>query len=104
MNLVKFYLPPQQNCSLKFMQAILNGKKDALLQEEVDIISVPTFPELSVSNLLEKIVDNDEIMKFLPDKNEKARIDKTWLWHVVNHFNPAFVAKAKEAATKSRIA
>lgn len=84
------------------MQQILNGKKEVLLQEEVTKLAIPCYPELNVKNLMEKCKKDQEVLKYLPDINEKRPCEKAFVWHILNHFYPGFVKVAISQAQKAR--
>ena len=85
------------------MQQILNGKKEVLLKSEVNSVKIPTFPELSVERLLEKVEGHSVITSHLPDVGEKKSVDKAFLWHILNYFSPKFVEQATQEANKLRM-
>ena len=54
----------------------------------VEAVFTPSYPELSVENLLKKMKDEVDVLAHIPDLNEKRKVDKNFIWHVVNHFHP----------------
>ena len=46
--LVEIFLPREKVTSLKFMQQLLKGEKQYLLESQIARIAVPYYPELSI--------------------------------------------------------
>ena len=85
------------------MQQILSGQKECLLTSQVNHITVPYFPELSIDALISKANDDPRIKKHLPDPIEKKKPNKEFVWHVINYFQPDFIKQAISDATKARL-
>ena len=100
---VKIFLSKETVCSLRFMQQLLKGEKEYLLQSQVVQIAVPWFPELSIEALITKGENDPRIAKHIPDTTEKKKPNKDFVWHVINYFQPELIAQAIEDATKARI-
>ena len=49
-------------------------------------VNVPTFPELSVAQILTKAQADVRIVDHFPDNTEKKQPNKEFVWHVINHF------------------
>ena len=63
---------------------------------------MPWFPELSIDTLISKGENDPRIAKHLPDTTEKKKPNKDFVWHVINYFQPEFIAQAIQDATKAR--
>ena len=54
---------------MQFLQDILSGKKNALMQKDVPSFKVPHWPELSVKECYPKAIKNlPDLAAHLPDK------------------------------------
>ena len=58
------------------MQQLLSGDKQYFLASEVKGMIIPTFPELSVAQLLLKSQSDIRIVNHLPDSTEKKKPNK----------------------------
>ena len=65
------------------MQGILNGSKSYFLNSEISRVAMPSYPELGVDQLMKKCKDRLEILKYLPDIEEKRKVEKLFLWHIL---------------------
>jgi hypothetical protein len=50
---------------MEFLEDILCGKKQFILQQNIVTIKVPTCPELTVDKVLQQVKQHREIMKYL---------------------------------------
>ena len=100
--LVNIFLPSKNRCSLRFMQGILNGKKEYFVSSEIQKVFIPNYPELSVAKLIEKASQHPQVMRYLPDREEKRKIEKEFVWHVLQKVAPDFVKQAITEAQKHR--
>ena len=101
---VELYLPPEPRCSLAFMQEVLKGSRKAISVSDVKRCSIPFYPELSVKNLMAKCTARPDILCYFPDPKEKKALEKEFVWHVLRHLAPEFIASAIKAAQTSRAA
>jgi hypothetical protein len=52
------------------MRDILSGEKQALKQNEAIILEVPAYPELSVKNLYDDAMTDEDLYKYLPSRKQ----------------------------------
>ncbi len=64
------FLPPKERTSLSFLQQVLSGEKELLMDEEVKRLKIPKWPELNVKALMPEVIKNAEVYKYLPDWKE----------------------------------
>ena len=82
-----------------FLRQILNEEKMLIKNEELKTITVPKFDELSVVNLLPKVKDNLEIMKYLPDRLPKNKtISREYFFNILATKYPEFLNHCIEHA------
>ena len=84
--LVEIFLPTEKVTSLRFMQQLLKGEKQYLVESQVSRIAVPYYPELSVQALIDRVSEDPRISMHLPDCEEKKKPNKEFVWHVINYF------------------
>ena len=54
----QYFLPPFNECSMKFVSDIIMGKKKAFKNSEIMLVDVPCFRELSATAMME-LVERD---------------------------------------------
>ena len=71
---------------------------------DIKTISVPKYDELSVVNLLPRVKDNVEVMKFFPDRLPKGKsISREYFFNVLNTTYPEYLRKMIEHANNQRM-
>ena len=74
-----------------FLRQILLEQKKLLTLEEVKIVEVPKFQELSVQNLYPKFINKPKFMIYFPDKLPKGRLpDLSYFFNVINTLYPDY--------------
>ena len=58
-------------CTATFMRDIIYGKKKKFLKSEVSEVKLRGYNELSVQNLIRKVLPNPKIEEYMPDKTGK---------------------------------
>ena len=69
----QIYLPPLEYCSMDFLKQIMSGKKRYLKNEDICMVNVPRFSELSAKNIYERIRGISFFMNYLPSDNNQNR-------------------------------
>ena len=57
-----------------------------MLAKDVRSVNVPTFPELSVAQMIVKAQSDQRIVDHFPDNTKKKQPNKEFVWHVIAHF------------------
>ena len=82
-------MPKIEDCTHDFYKAILLNEKYLLQTSQIKFINVPRYDELSVSKMLPMIIDQNEVMRFLPNNiNKQRNIDRVWFMNVINTVIP----------------
>jgi hypothetical protein len=64
------FLPSMSGTKLSFMRDILSGEKLTLKQNEVNHMTVPNYPEISVKNLYDDAINDPVLKNYLPSKQQ----------------------------------
>lgn len=59
-------MPYEHLVTKEYLKAILKDEKQLLRVSEVRMINVPKYDELSVRNLWEEVMQDDELRKYFP--------------------------------------
>ena len=81
---------------MEFLQDILCGKKQYILQQNIVTIKVPKCPELTVDKVLQQVKPHREIMKYLhePSVPGKYYVERDFLFCVINTIDRNYFRKA----------
>ena len=86
-----------------FLKLVLQDKKKLLTMQELRVINVPCYDELSVKNLYPRLVLKPEVMLHFPDNYPTGRqCDRQYLFNVWNTLFPSEVATCLEHANQLR--
>lgn len=99
---VHLHLPKESSCSLRFLQSLLTGTKRAFKLDEVTVVAVPSFPELSIKAIYEMMANDKEVMMMLPDIVDIKRINRDFVWRIVYNMRDNWAKKVVHAATQQR--
>ena len=70
---------------------------------DVKLVNVPAFDELSVKNLWPHCQTIPDIMKYFPDKLPKGRLPcREYMFNILNTLNPQYVSELIQHANKAR--
>lgn len=69
----QYFLPSQDNCSLKFLMDIMQGHKSAFLLSEIKHVCVPRLDEFNASEIYNMAMNNPQVRKYLPEPQENER-------------------------------
>ena len=86
---------------MTFLKAILNGSKKALGLRKVIYVNFPRLKPFSVQKVLRLALENEEIKKYLPEKEEidGFYINRRYLFAIVNTLDPTFFQRALDDYT-----
>ena len=102
-DLGQYYVPKQTMYNKDFLKAILGGGKNLFKLKDVKFINVPLYDELSVKRFWPMMQEDEEFMKYLPDKLPVGRIpDRDYFWNIFNTLNEEYVTKLISHANKVR--
>ena len=103
-NQLQLYVPPKImvnkgkmkfflfNMSLDFLRMVLTEEKKLMALDEVKLVVVPNYDELSVKNLWPSFQKIPEFMKFFPDKIPKGRLpSRDYFFNIMNSLNSEYV-------------
>ena len=65
---VGLFLPTMEGTKISFLKAILCEEKKAFKNNEIKLIEIPNYPEISVTNLYEDAMKDEEVGVYLPSK------------------------------------
>lgn len=75
--------------SKEFLKQVFSGQKKLLLMSQIRPINVPAYQELSVKNLFDSVMlDEEAKIHFPDDKNKDSFGDKAYFFTVLNSLNP----------------
>lgn len=70
--------------------------------EEMTVVAVPSFPELSIKALYEMLKNDTEVMRMLPDVVDMKRLNRDFVWRIVYNMRDNWAKKVVHAATQQR--
>lgn len=70
----------------------------------MNVVEIVKVQELQCKVALESVKSSPECLRVIPDHwlKEKARLDRAYLWNVLNHYHPDWVNEITRHAYKSR--
>jgi hypothetical protein len=86
----QLYLPKYNECPLMFLQQLLIGKKLCFTNSQVKMVKVPVFAELTAKQVYVMVGSCHEIMMFLPDPKKDPRINREYLFNIINTVDEMF--------------
>jgi len=88
---VDLHLPKQSQCSLEFLQQIIEGKKSSIERYKVKNVKIPTWPELSVARLLPDVLKDAALKDYFQDKYAPGKVpDRDYFWGVISAIKPQY--------------
>ena len=101
--LVHFYLPPLDLVNKNFLKKVLRNEKSLLKMEEVKLVKVPTYEELSVKAMYDEVLEDEDVRKYLPDQGAKAKpIHRFFFFNILNSVYPEYVQALIEESQRRR--
>ena len=78
-----------------FLKDVFANRKKLLKTDEVRVITVPRYDELSVKNLYDKLKSDEELMVYMPTNLAKSwTIDRSYFHNVLNTVRPEILPMA----------
>lgn len=72
-------------CNKDFLRQIISGDKELIPMNAVKMVDVPTFDELSVSNLWPHLKKDQAFMRHFPDELPKGRLPtRDYFFNILN--------------------
>ena len=62
------FLPTQEGTKISFLKALLSEEKKAFKSNEIRMIEIPNYPEISVTNLYDDAMSDPDVALYLPSK------------------------------------
>ena len=91
-DLVQFMLPDESVINKDFLKAVLSGEKNLLKKNEVAIIAVPHYDELSVKRLWPEFAGDDDFKQYFPDKYPPGKgPPREYFFNVLNTLYPEYL-------------
>ena len=87
-------MPGESNCPLSFMQQVVTGEKDLILEVDINFMKVPKWPEFGITRMWPHAVKNPAFVRHMPDTwgpghraperlyffKVLATVERDWLW------------------------
>jgi len=87
-----------------FMKQILAGEKDLMKSEDIKVVSVPHFEELSVKTLFPQFKKDPVFMSYFPDKLPKGKgPPRDYFFNILNTLHPEYLQQVMAHANKQRM-
>ena len=87
-----------------FLRQVFVEKKLLLALDEVQWVTVPKYDELSVSNVMETLKHDENLLLYLPDNMPKGKTpDREYFFNVLNTLYPEYVQKMIKKSQENRM-
>jgi hypothetical protein len=98
------FLPSYEATKLSFIRAILQNKKKVLKSNEIKKITVPMYAEISVKNLYDDAMNDQELKQYLPDLEQSSGKlpEREFFFSVMNTIKQDYLSKIIEIADQKR--
>jgi len=84
--LVNFHLPVYRQCSVEFLQDILENKRSVINRVDMNTRTLPNYAEFSVASLLANQIDEGTKLRYFPRDPES--VDRAFCWAVYETLQP----------------
>ena len=84
----KLYLPPAKDCTQKSLRRLMKGDKLYVSCADIQVIQVPQYKGLKVSDILKFAATKININKYLPEYDYLKESYREWVWTIVNSLQP----------------
>ena len=107
-----YLLPNIQRTSMSFLRSIIAGEKKVnlksaspivFLYNDVRMIPVPKYSELSIAKLWPNIKEVPELNIYFPDLKENELPERKYTWSVISTLKPDVVKKVVIRGTTSKM-
>ena len=96
-------MPPYDIVTKDFLKEVFKGNKDLKKMTEVRFCNPPAYDEIGVKALYEKVINQQYMSIYFPDKLPKGRqMDKTYMYNIWNTVHPDQVQAVIEHANEVR--
>ena len=86
---------------IDFLRQVLTEEKELMKLEDIKMVQVPNYDELSVKNLWPHMQKIDAFMKFFPDKIPKGRLpSREYFFNIMNTINQDYTMSIIKHATE----
>ena len=102
----KLYLPPAKDCTQKFLRRLMKGEKLYVSCSDVEVIKVPQYKGLKVSDILKFAATKTNINIYLPEYDYPKEPNREWVCNIVNSLIPEefqYFIKHKEEIRRREI-
>ena len=97
-------MPPEKYINKDFLKQVLAEEKHLLSNNEVKPVNVPLYDELSVKKFYPMVLDDKEVMKYLPDPTPDIRLpDRKYFFNILNTVKPEYMKNVIEFANNQRM-
>ena len=87
-------------CNKDFLRKVISGEKELLPMESINMVDVPNYDELSVSNLWPHLKNDPNFMMHFPDEMPKGRLPaRDYFFNVMNTGMGDYLQKLIKHAT-----
>lgn len=101
--IVNYYLPPMDNVNRDYLRLILKGEKKLLKMDQVKMVHVPKYDELSVKGIYAQVSEDPELQAHLPDLGESSKaVDRQYFFNVVNSIHPEYLTHVIRSSQEAR--
>jgi hypothetical protein len=92
----QLFIPCLKQCPLRFLKQLLKKQKLALRRSETSMVNIPRMKMVTVESVLKVALDNVEISKYLPDREDLDGdyIQRDYLFTLVHSLEPTFFKRA----------
>ena len=96
-------MPPYDIVTKDYLKDVFQEKKDFFKMSEVKFCNPPAYDEIGVKALYDKILKQQNMAKFFPDKLPKGRqMDRSYMYNIWNTVHPEQVKAVIEHANEVR--
>lgn len=93
-----------EGTKISFLKAILCDEKKAFKNNEIKLIDIPNYPEISVTNLYENAMKDEELVVYLPTKKQLSNKlpERSFFFGVLGTLRESYLKEIIEEAHKKR--
>lgn len=102
--IVGLFLPTMEGTKLSYLRSILCEEKKAFKTKEVNHIEVPNYPEISVTNLYDDAMLDEEVAAYLPTKKQLSNKlpERNFFFGILGTLREDYLREIIEEAHKKR--
>ncbi len=93
-----------EGTKVSFLRSILCEEKKAFKNKEVKLIEVPNYPEISVTNLYDDAMQDEEVAAYLPTKKQLSNKlpERNFFFGILGTLREDYLKEIIEEAHKKR--